>query len=150
MSLVHEKATTSDMLSCIEEFWRFGLPKDYREYLLEFNRKMPEKLKFDFKDKSDGSTLHSLYGFEKGGYNILLASKDMGSRYIDTMLPIGNDVYGNRILLTVKGKDRNKVFFWDHEMESEDDEEPSYDNLTLIADSFTEFMESLYDDEEEA
>jgi hypothetical protein len=67
------------------------------------------------------------------------------------MFPISYDSFGNLILIAIKNADRGKIYFWDHEMEADPNqgEVPDYSNLTLIADSFDEFINSLHDFEEE-
>ena len=138
-------------LECVEQYWGFGLPKDYKKFILAHNGGEPKYRVFDFKDVSDGSCLAEFYGFVKNySTNILLHQKQFSDRYPDNMLPIADDCYGNRILLSVKGSDYGKVYFWDHEMEADPDqgEVPSYDNLTLIADSFEEFVGNLRDESE--
>ena len=52
------------------------------------------------------------------------------------------------IQFLVKNADRGKIYFWDHEMEADEGETPNYSNLTLIADSFDEFIEGLHSDDE--
>ncbi len=74
--------------------------------------------------------------------------KNYSGRIPNSFFPIAYDSCGNLICIPVKGPDRGKVYFWDHEMEAADDEEPSYDNLTLIADSFEDFFNSLHEMEE--
>ena len=37
------------------------------------------------------------------------------------------------------------MYFWKHEFEVEDDQEPSYSNLFFIADSLENFIENLVD-----
>lgn len=133
------------ILDSIEEFWGFGLPNDYKKFLLSYNGGIPENASFNFKGSEDGSAIDSFYGFVRGSDNILNVARDVGDRYPSTMLPIADDVYGNRILITVKGSDRGKIYFWDHEMESYEGEEPDHSNLTLIANSFDEFFNSLHE-----
>lgn len=142
----HFGPLNSSVLSSIEEYWGFGLPKDYRGFLLNFNGGIPDTSNacFLFTHQREGSVISNFYGLTKGSYNILKAYQDVGSRYPKNMLPVGDDVFGNRILLSVKGNDRGKVYFWDHEYEAEENTKPSYNNLTLIADSFKDFIKSLY------
>lgn len=145
----HYDPLNEKFLSCIEEFWEFGLPKDYKAFLLKFNGGIPKRSVFNFKGKKgQGSIVDSFYGFTRGNDNILRVSKDIGSRYPANMLPIADDVYGNRILISVKSADRGKVYFWDHELEVPDGETPDYSNLTLIANSFDDFINSLHETEE--
>lgn len=136
---------TEDVLKCVEDFWGFMLPKDYRNYLLAYTGDIPSNLDFNFKGQKNGSTLSCLYGFYSGYENILKSAEEMGHRYPTNLLPIGDDVCGNRILLSVQGSDRGKVYFWDHESEVDEGEKPNYSNVTLISDSFTDFIQSFYD-----
>lgn len=134
-------------LSSVEQFWQFKLPQDYRKFLLCYNGGYPCKTIFNFDDSS--SVIDCFYGFMKDFIkNILIKYRDIGIRYPINTLPIGDDVFGNLILLSVKGPDRGKIYFWDHEMEVEDGETPDYSNLTLIADSFDEFINSLKSEDE--
>ena len=48
-------------------------------------------------------------------------------------LVIGCDPGGNQICLSAAGEDSGKVYFWDHEDEVDEGEEPDYENVYLIA-----------------
>ena len=146
----HNSCIESKLLSAIEDYWGFKLPKDYRDFVVKYNGGVPENTAFNFKNSKEGSILSDFLGIiDKGySYNLLIVNKDVGDRYPVNMLPIAHTVGGDRILLSVKMQDRGKVYFWDHEMESEDDEEPDYSNLTLIADSFDEFINGLYSEQD--
>lgn len=149
MEMLEEKKTVDEaILSCIEQFWGFGLPLPYRIFLKTHNGGTPCKRNFNFKEKSEGSVIAVFFGLEKGNNNLLIQSRDMGIRYPNTMLPIADDVFGNRILIVVKGSNRGKIYFWDHEMEADEGEVPDYSNLTLIADSFDKFFDSLFEAKE--
>lgn len=137
-----------NFLKSLEDYWEFGLPKDYRFFLLKHNGGIPKKKRFNFYDQSDGSCVSNFFGVQKSFDNLLKKAKYMDERVPGDTLPIGRDVYGNLICIVVKGKARGKIYFWDHEMEADPDqgEVPDYSNLTLIADSFSEFMENLQDE----
>lgn len=137
------------IIEAIEQFWEFQLPKDYKKFLMEHNGGVPKRDCFSFKDSSDGSCIDDFFGIIKDFNNNLLLYKEYaGKRVPENTLPIGDDVYGNLILLSVKGPDRNKIYFWDHERESADNEKPDYSNLTLVADTFSDFIDSLYEFDE--
>lgn len=74
--------------------------------------------------------------------NLLEKLKTYSARIPDNMFPIANDDLGN-LILVVKRPERGKVYFWDHEMEVAEGEIPDYSNLTLISDSFDDFINSL-------
>ena len=136
-------------LKAVEEMWGYALPKSYRLFLLNNKESRPEKNLFSFKNKSGGSCLNEFFGIKKDfNNNILLKQKYAGYRIPENFLPIASDVYGNLILISVKNADRGKIYFWDHEMEADNGETPDYSNLTLIADSFDEFINGLRSDDE--
>ncbi len=62
-------------------------------------------------------------------------------RYPKELLPVAEAVGGNLILIRVEGRMKGEIYFWDHEQEG--DEEPVWENLTLLAPSFDQFMEAL-------
>ena len=137
-------------LGCIEDYLDFTFPKGYRNFLLKFNGGYSDKNTFNFKNSSEGSCLDILLGFIQGRYkNALLYKKLYSNRIPNNTFPIGLEGGGNLVLISVKGSDRGKIYFWDHEEEAYEDEEPDYSNLTLIADSFDEFLDGLHDYEEE-
>lgn len=134
-------------LKALEQLWGFQLPKDYRRFLLKYNGGRSEKSYFNFPDIPEGgSVVHTFFGIYKSeNDNLLQRIIDIGDRYPSDSFPIADDVFGNRICLIVKGRNRGQVYFWDHEMETHEGEDPNYDNMTLIAESFTEFIENLYE-----
>ncbi len=135
---------SNETLQAVEQYWGFQLPKSYRIFLLRSNGGSPIEKIFDFRNKKDGSCLDGFFGIVKDFNNNLLIYREYASKRVPkNMLPIADDVYGNLILLAVKNPDRGKIYFWDHELEVEEGEEPTYENLTLIADSFDEFINNL-------
>ncbi len=133
-------------LKALEQSWGFYLPNDYRYFILEHNGGRPEPRYYNFKEQLVGSDVHTFFGIYKDpNYNLLCKLRDMGSRIPCDCFPVACDSCGNLICIVIKGSDRGKIYFWDHELEAADGEEPSYDNLTLIADSFDEFLNSLHD-----
>ncbi|MGL5784970.1 MAG: SMI1/KNR4 family protein, partial [Alphaproteobacteria bacterium] len=93
-----------------------------------------------------GSLVHFFLGIiPKKQANLLFIMNMYLERIPLNTIPIANDQNGNLVLLSVKGSDRGKIYFWDHEMEADTDhgETPDYSNLTLVADSFDEFIQNL-------
>ncbi|MGL4426376.1 MAG: SMI1/KNR4 family protein [Alphaproteobacteria bacterium] len=137
------------ILKTFEQYLGFYFPKEYREFLKKHNGGRPKKrMVFDFKDKDPygGSVLSVFFGFVPDEYeNILLSLKMYQDRIPWNTFPVADDTFGNLVLLSVKGPDRGKIYFWDHELEVNTDhgETPDYSNLTLVADSFDEFIQNL-------
>ena len=139
-------------LRALEQIWEFQLPKEYRIFLLKYNGGRPNLTFFNYKNTDDdGSVIDCFFGIYKDdNYNLLKKTKEIGDRHTHDSFPISSDVFGNRICLIVKGPDRGKIYLWDHETEADTDqgEVADYSNMTLIADSFNEFIDGLYEDNE--
>ena len=138
------------VIEALEQYWEFSLTKDYKLFLSKYNGGSPDFNYFSFKQNSDnGSFVDNFFGICKDKNNNLLVNMKLyNNRIPSNFLPIADDPGSNLILLSVKGLDRGKVYFWDHNFEVEDGVTPDYSNLTLIADSFDEFIHSLKSDDE--
>ena len=123
-----------DSLNC---FWGGSLPFAYKEFLKNVNGGIPNKDTFIFGD--DSSNVDLFFGVTPDKHMNIFKFHNIPKN----MIAIGEDAFGNLILLAVTMQDRGKVYFWDHELACEDDEEPGYENLTLIADSFDKFLSML-------
>lgn len=146
MKIIRSNKPLDDgFLRAIEKFLGFKFPKDYRTFLLCFNGGETEEKIFFFKnDIEDGSILDRLFGIVDEDYeNLLLYIKKYKDRIPENCIPIAGDPGGNLVLLSIKMADRGKIYFWDHHREAPDGETPDYSNLTLIADSFQEFLDGL-------
>ena len=139
-------------LRALEQIWCFQLPKEYRSFLLKYNGGEPSLSFFKYKNKKDdGSVVDTFFGIYKDdNYNLLNKVIEIGDRHTSDSFPIASDVFGNRICIIVKGPNRGKIYFWDHEMEADTDqgEIADYSNMTLISDSFNEFIDGLYEAED--
>lgn len=90
-------------------------------------------------------------GRPKGPPDLRAQARNYEGRVPPDTLPIGNDEAGNLILLGVAGKNAGKVFFWSHHEEAGTPlgrgTKPTYDNVTLVANTFDEFLEGLQPEE---
>ena len=147
--LEHHGKLDEVFLKALEKSWGFKLPSSYRLFLLTYNGGIPDCDCFKFNDNR--SDLRYFYGIhDDEDSNLLYEYQNVyKDRIPDNCFPIACDSFGNLILISVKGPDRGKIYFWDHEEEAYEDEEPDYSNLTLIADNFDEFLDGLHDYEEE-
>ena len=149
LRFTHPGTLSDQILKVLERYWELKLPDPYRNFLLLNNGGEPKTSYFSFKNGNGGSDVRFFLGIYPDKDNDLLNHlKIYKGRLPQNVFPIAYDSGGNLILISVKGPDRGKVYFWDHEMESGEGEEPDYSNLTLIADSFTEFIENLKDESE--
>lgn len=133
----------------LEDSLRIKLPAPYRKFLMEYNGGRPSLPRFEFKGSTKGSSVGWFLGIHDKKYNNL-------PKYLETyrgripsnFFPVAHDPGGNLICISVAGADRGRVYFWDHERESEDGALPDYSNVILIAGSFDEFLRDLQEEED--
>ncbi len=91
------------------------------------------------------------FGIRKDEYfDILAENQTMRGRWPSRLLSIAIGDCGDRFCLSLGPPDAGRIYFWDHEEQAEEDEEPTELNLYHVADSFTEFwnhMEPIDPDE---
>jgi hypothetical protein len=140
-----------------EESAGFVLPDDYRAFLQQHNGGEPSPANWHcgptVNDPVYGWTEISVFVRDflsitrKPDYASIERTRDVyRDRIPPELLVIGDDGAGNAICLRVDGQDEGSIWFWFHENES--DSAPWWNNLQLLAPTFTEFFEGLVDDEE--
>lgn len=127
------------------------LPDDYRRFLVDCNggfiggRYWFQGKGPDGRDVEAG--VHHIGGFRDESYFSLTWHRGCSEGRIPSALVwIHDDPFGNAICLGVAGEHRGRVYFWDHENEPDEDWDGSVEaagNLTLLADSFTEYVAGL-------
>lgn len=112
-------------------------PDAYRDYLRRHDGGYLE-------DNSQAvSTVFGL-GAELPGYASMWSRLDTyAGRVPEWLLPVANDAYGNLYCLSLRDTDHGSVWLWDHEEEADEDEPPTEDNLTRVAESWPGFLDSL-------
>lgn len=138
----------------IEKKLNINLPEDYKKHLLKYNGGHPIKngyplIEYIDNDPNDNSAdIAWFLAIYDGEYDNFLKNyhtfKIWQKRMPDELIPIGCGSGGDQICISVKGNNYGKVYFWNHEQEAYEGEEPDYSNVHLIANSFTEFINSLY------
>ena len=121
------------------------LPNDYRRFLAETNGGHPEPSKFVFLTPDGNSDSALRYFLTLNSGEELYTIREYMDRYEDRfpkgVLPIACDSFGNVVLIDVAAKAYGSVYFWDHEKESMD--EPTWENVSDVAPSFTAFVDAL-------
>lgn len=102
-------------------------------------------------DESGVQEVSVFYGFGQGLDALERAYAVFGGGMPLSMIPIANAPFGNQICLGISGDERGRVYFWDKDDEREitGDRVNDFGNLYLIANSFSEFVESLFVAEDE-
>ena len=126
-----------------------SIPLDYRKFLLQYNGGRPDPSDFAMAGVRKGSTqigaVKRFLGIDtpEDTLNLDYVLEMFGDRMPSRFFPIARDPGGNLIGISTKGADVGKVYFWDHERESDDGETPNDKNLYLVADSFDKFLDKL-------
>jgi hypothetical protein len=140
-----EDIVTDEALAEFQRKLTLPIPACYREFLKANNGGRPSPRGFEFKDtqgKVHKSNVHYFFGLHSGRIGSLARQFET---YYDRiplgLLPIARDPFGNVILLKLTIKRDAPVFFWDHELECED--EPTMENVLLVNESFEQFIKTL-------
>ncbi|PFK28999.1 SMI1/KNR4 family protein [Bacillus cereus] len=119
------------------------LPKQYVDFLLEYNGGFPQESSFKISDNEGESLVNKFYGIGDMKSNLGKVFEVLEGEIPEDFISIANDPAGNEILLGVNGEFQGKVYFWIHDIEPEDE----MDNMFILADSFVEFFNNLYESE---
>lgn len=127
-----------------------SFPADYRAFMARFNGGRPEPDGFRIEWRADQaggegwrtSAMGWLYAIWGQRVSNLVRSNKLtfAGRLPKGTLTIATDAGGNQILLALSGPQAGKVLFWVKDNEVEEGEEPGYDNVGFVANSFADFI----------
>ncbi|WP_027251436.1 SMI1/KNR4 family protein [Photobacterium halotolerans] len=138
---------SDDAIKVLESFIGASLPEDYYVFLSSKGGGYPQPDCFRFMNEDEGSSIQRFYGLNRSDdYDLVRKLKTYSNRIPSESIPVACDPGGNQICLMIRGKNRGKIYFLDHEFESEYDPAiPNEFNMKLISNSFTEFINGFYD-----
>lgn len=123
------------------------MPDDYKDFLMKYNggKPQPDSFRF-FSGRDDASSVDRFLslGKEKNS-NLLKYYNNYKNRIPLGFIPIAHDAGGNLIIMELKSNGNN-IFFGDHELEVDEGEEPNMNNVYLINQSFSDFVNNLYEE----
>lgn len=116
------------------------IPNDYRNFLIKFNGGKPLKSVYN-----DNYSVNWFFGFHNGpDWSTIYHAIDLYQNRIPSWyFPIANDPFGNLFLMSLYEENYGIIAFWDHENECDGDSAQYFENMSLIANSFTEFITNL-------
>ena len=112
------------------------IPEDIRLFLMKNNGATPEPNQF-YHSASDSVGINQFLSLKE----ILEEKKCLKDRVPNEAWPIAYAEGGNLVCL-VLGK-KQGIYFWDHELESEEGVAPNWDNMLLLCSTFTELLTGL-------
>ena len=123
------------------------LTEQYKSFLLKWNGGKVIPNLFMISDEQGPSVLNVLYGIGDMYDNLTDFIDIMEERLPLGFIPIGDDPSGNVICLGTKDPYYEKIYFWDHEQESDDPDEMN--NMYFLANTIDEFLDNLHGDIQE-
>ncbi|MDA7026852.1 SMI1/KNR4 family protein [Bacillus sp. CLL-7-23] len=134
-------------IKTFEDDYNVTLPEEYKNFLLEYNGGDVNPNVFKISDEQGESALNTLYGLNiSAEYDELSSVFDsLEGELPQELLSIGDDSGGNQICIGISGNYFGKIYIWMHDIE----EGEYMDNVFFLANNFNEFLDSLYEDEEE-
>jgi cell wall assembly regulator SMI1 len=132
-----EPPATPDLIDRLEQRLGQRLPTSYRDYLaaqdggrlLDNNEVVTDV--FGLGEVPDWCSLWKV-----------LVTYD--HRLPSWLLPVARDAFGNLFAVSLRGQDQGSVWFWDHEEEQPDEDEPAWEeNIEPKADDWLTFLDEL-------
>lgn len=132
-------------IDSFEKDLKISLPSEYRNFLLKNNGGYVEPNIFYYRDEDNfetNSAISIFFPLDSSFDNCLqVIVKAYRKRVPSHLMPIASDVFGNLVCLGVSERNQCKIYFWDHERES--NEFGDEGNVFLVADSLHDFLLSL-------
>lgn len=144
------RALTEHDLDQLEIRIGVRLPHDYREFLLKYNggRPIPSGFLIQGFPNNPYGMIHYFFGIDDQleSNNLMWHWEVMNGRLPDGLLPIAGDHSGDLLCLTLYGDKHGSVVFWDF---YDEHYPPTYKNIYHVANSFSDFIDSLFKAPEE-
>jgi len=142
-----ERPTTLKEIAKFESLINAKLPEDYKQFLLKHNGGHPVtngfKLIKPINEKTNEAGISWFYALYNGDVsNITDQFYRTREESLDEIIPIGYDS-GGKICLGIAGEYYGKVYYWTTNWSMWKKEDYNY--LCLIANSFTEFINKLFE-----
>lgn len=142
----HEKLTL-EQLEQFELEHNVKFPESYKNFLLKWNGGYVKPEIFMISDEQGRSVLNVFFGIGDMYDNLADFIEILEGRLPEGFIPIADDPSGNIICLGTKEPYYDQIYFWDHELESEDPNDMS--NMYFLANNINEFLDKLFEPEED-
>ena len=134
-------------LSSLEEWIGAPIPPDLRSFYLQSDGGIFTQETIDISETLE-TTLNQIFSVVSSQFeNIRVEYHDLkeDNRIPRWCLPIGDDPAGNLFIISLEDETYGAIYYWDHEREqiAENETIAAFENLTLIADSFSEFVKKI-------
>jgi hypothetical protein len=150
MNVIIEKSgeiISEAQLSAIESKLGVKLPQEYRSFILESNGGVPSPSGFSTEDGKVESYVSQFYifgGSIEDDFETCFNFYTKGGLIPPNLVAVAKDPVDNQVLLGVSGDDYGKLFYWSAD-EEDDEHDPSFDYMRLVATDFLKFLGKLRD-----
>jgi hypothetical protein len=141
---LHKSKPTRERISQFEKEYSLKLSNDYAEFLMIHNGGHPNKNIINV--VGHNRVISRFFAMETP---LTAASLDWvitvyQGRFPNGFLPIADDPGSNLFLIDATRSDNNgRVYFWSHDGEVEEEEQPYFGNMDYTCDSFSGLLERL-------
>ncbi|MEG0614097.1 MAG: SMI1/KNR4 family protein [Erysipelotrichaceae bacterium] len=132
------EAIKIEKIKQLENEMQINLPLEYIDFMLEQNGGYPKISEFDLPDGSNSSIVNYFYPIGKIKGNLKDKNDIFDGEITDDFITIGCDSAGNQILLRIRGEYCGELYFWDHDVDPEEE-----NNMHFLAKSLYEFLKML-------
>lgn len=131
----HPNLTEEEIVN-VEKKLGVLFPLEYKDFLLSQNGGYPKACEFDLPDGSNASIVNHFYSIGEMSSNLYKRNRFLedSAEFIN----IGDDSGGNQILLRVRGENAGELYFLDHDIDPEEE-----NNMHFLAKNLNEFLKML-------
>ena len=140
--LAHAQVTDEEIQTFQTEY-AIDLPIEYQLFLKQHNGGRPTL------DCFGDEVINYFYGLLDWKDSFDSIQHAMSDRYPKSMLPLASIGGDDHLLLGWRDEFKSKIYYWDHELEHEESGENYFENIKFVANGLHEFLEMLYDLDEE-
>ncbi|NOU63355.1 hypothetical protein GC096_04765 [Paenibacillus sp. LMG 31461] len=150
VGITNEGGIYSDnLVISIEQKYGFRLPQDYKKFLLtygriNYNHPISYSLITNIPKHNERGELGYFYNLQNNNNDLISNIECYLGRMPEKMIPFADITGGDQLCIGVTEDVWGKIYFWDHDQEHFDpSEEELWNNVYLVANSFSEFILSF-------
>ncbi|MBA2937246.1 SMI1/KNR4 family protein [Paenibacillus sp. CGMCC 1.16610] len=156
VGITNESGIHSDnLIISLEQKYDFHLPQDYKEFLLtygriNYNHEISYSKLANIPKHVERGRMGYFYNLQNDNNDLITNIECYLGRMPESMIPFAEVTGGDQLCIGVTDDVRGTIYFWDHDQEHfAPSEVELWNNVYLIANSFSEFILSFQIVEEE-
>ncbi|CAN7745532.1 SMI1/KNR4 family protein [Paenibacillus sp. LjRoot56] len=140
---------SDNLVVSFEQKYGFRLPQDYKKFLLtygemNYNHQISYSLITNIPKHNERGRMGYFYNLQNGNNDLISNIESYLGRMPESMIPFADISGGDQLCIGVTENVSGKIYFWDHDQEHFDpSEEELWNNVYLVANTFSEFILSF-------